>query len=37
MECMYTLYARPGWGSVLTEAQLAWYALPYRLEDVRIV
>src|SRR5215470_11847401 len=31
---MYTLYARAGWGSVLTEAQLAWYALPYRIEEV---
>src|SRR5215472_7008825 len=31
---MYTLYARAGWGSVLTEAQLAWYGLPYRLEEV---
>ncbi|HWK43394.1 MAG TPA: glutathione S-transferase family protein [Stellaceae bacterium] len=31
---MYTLYARPGWGSVLTEVQLAWYGLPYRIEEV---
>ncbi len=31
---MYTLYARAGWGSVLTEAQLAWYRLPYRFEEV---
>jgi GST-like protein len=31
---MYTLYARAGWGSALTEAQLAWYGLPYRLEEV---
>jgi len=31
---MYTLYARAGWGSVLTEAQLAWYGLPYRIEEV---
>jgi GST-like protein len=30
----YTLYGRPGWGSVLVEAQLAWYALPYRLEEL---
>ena len=31
---MYKLYARPGWGSVLTEAQLAWYGLSYEIEDV---
>jgi GST-like protein len=31
---MHTLYARPGWGSVLVEAQLAWYGLPYTVEDV---
>jgi GST-like protein len=31
---MYTLYARTGWGSVLVEAQLAWYGLDYRLEPV---
>lgn len=31
---MYTLYARPGWGSALVETQLAWYGLPYRLEEV---
>lgn len=31
---MYTLYARPGWGSVIVEAQLAWYGLPYRIEEV---
>src|SRR5215472_7278206 len=31
---MYKLYARPGWGSALTEAQLAWYGLDYQVEDV---
>jgi GST-like protein len=31
---MYKLYARPGWGSVLTEAQLAWYGLEYATEEV---
>jgi GST-like protein len=31
---MYKLYARPGWGSVLVEAQLAWYGLEYELEEV---
>ena len=31
---MYKLFARPGWGSVFVEAQLAWYDLPYALEDV---
>ena len=31
---MYKLYARPGWGSALVEAQLAWYALPFELEEV---
>jgi GST-like protein len=30
----YRLFARPGWGSVLVEAQLAWYGLPYALEAV---
>ncbi len=30
---MHTLYARPGWGSAIVELQLAWYGLPYRLED----
>ena len=29
-----TLYGEPGWGSVLTEAQLAWYGLPYDFEPV---
>jgi len=31
---MYKLYGRPGWGSVLAEAQLAWYGLAYQTEDV---
>jgi GST-like protein len=31
---MYTLFARPGWGSVLVEAQLAFYGLAYELEEV---
>ncbi len=31
---MYTLFARPGWGSAIVELQLAWYALPYEVEDV---
>jgi len=31
---MYILYAHAGWGSALTELQLAWYGLPYRLEEV---
>ncbi len=31
---MYKLFARPGWGSVLVETQLAWYEFPYELEEV---
>jgi GST-like protein len=31
---MYKLFSRPGWGSVMVEAQLAWYGLPYQTEDV---
>jgi GST-like protein len=31
---MYKLFARPGWGSTIVEAQLAWYELPYAVEDV---
>jgi hypothetical protein len=31
---MYKLLARPGWGSVLVEAQLAWYDLPHQIEEV---
>src|SRR5215470_1883319 len=34
MADMYKLYARPGWGSVLVEAQLAWYGLDYELEEL---
>ena len=30
----YVLYTRTGWGSVIVEAQLAWYGLAYRLETV---
>jgi GST-like protein len=31
---MYTLHARPGWGSAIVEAQLAWYGLPFSLVGV---
>ena len=31
---MYKLYARPGWGSVLAEAQLSWYGLACEVEDL---
>jgi len=31
---MYQLFGRKGWGSALTELQLAWYGLPYRFEEV---
>ncbi len=31
---MFTLYGRPRWGSVIVEAQLAWYGLPVQLEEV---
>jgi GST-like protein len=31
---MYTLFARPGWGSVIVEAQLAWHGLAYELVEV---
>jgi glutathione S-transferase len=31
---MYQLFGRKGWGSVLVEAQLAWYGLPYQIEEV---
>jgi GST-like protein len=31
---MLTLYARDGWGSALIEAQLDWYGLAYRREEV---
>jgi GST-like protein len=30
----YHLYARPGWGSVIVEAQLAALGLPFEIEDV---
>jgi GST-like protein len=30
----YKLFARPGWGSTIVEAQLAWYGLPYEIEDL---
>ncbi len=29
----FTLHGRPGWGSAIVEAQLAWYGLPYRIEE----
>ena len=29
-----TLYGRAGWGSVLTEAQLVWYRIPFEFETV---
>lgn len=29
----FILHARPGWGSAIVEAQLAWYGLPFRLVD----
>ncbi|HEX6723457.1 MAG TPA: glutathione S-transferase N-terminal domain-containing protein, partial [Burkholderiaceae bacterium] len=29
----FTLHARPGWGSSIVELQLAWYGLPFRVED----
>jgi GST-like protein len=31
---MYKLFGRPGWGSVLVEAQLVWYGLTYQIEEV---
>jgi GST-like protein len=31
---MFKLFGRPGWGSVLVEAQLAWYGLDYTVEDI---
>src|SRR5215469_8826901 len=30
----YKLYGRPGWGSAIVEAQLAWYGLPFTFEPV---
>ncbi|MEO1089443.1 MAG: glutathione S-transferase family protein [Pseudomonadota bacterium] len=29
-----TLYGRPGWGSVLIEAQLVWYGIPFTIAEV---
>jgi GST-like protein len=29
----FTLYACPGWGSAIVEAQLAWYGLPYQIVE----
>jgi len=29
----YILHGRPGWGSAIVEAQLAWYGLPFRFVD----
>jgi GST-like protein len=34
MNSAYTLFGRRGWGSVLIEAQLAWYGLDYEIEEV---
>jgi GST-like protein len=31
---MYKLFGRRGWGSVLVETQLAWYGLPFTIEEV---
>ncbi len=31
---MYRLFGRPGWGSAIVEAQLAWYGLPFTVEPV---
>lgn len=31
---MYKLISRPGWGSIMAEAQLDWYGLDYTIEDV---
>ena len=31
---MYKLFARAGWGSVIVEAQLAWYGLRYKIAEV---
>jgi GST-like protein len=30
----YTLWGRPGWGSAIVEAQLAWYGLTFTYEEV---
>jgi GST-like protein len=29
----FTLHGRPGWGSAIVEAQLAWYGLPFTFVD----
>jgi GST-like protein len=29
----FILHGRPGWGSAIVEAQLAWYGLPFQLVD----
>ena len=33
-QAMYELFGRAGWGSVLVEAQLAWYGLKFKLQEV---
>ncbi len=30
---VFVLHGRLGWGSAIVEAQLAWYGLPFRMED----
>lgn len=30
---MHRLFAHAGWGSALVEAQLAWYGMPFELEE----
>ena len=30
----YRLWGRPGWGSAIVEAQLAWYGLPFDYDAV---
>jgi GST-like protein len=29
----FILHGRPGWGSAIVEAQLAWYGLPFQMVD----
>lgn len=31
---IFKLIGRPGWGSVMVEAQLAWYGLDYTVENI---
>jgi GST-like protein len=31
---MYELFGRAGWGSVLVEAQLVWYGLPFKFHEL---